>query len=682
MGLFLSDKKMSKSDRADDLFKAGEAAFEKSDYGKAAAFYKKAAELGHAQSMSYLAYCYRFGKGVPENAKEAFSWYQKAYRSGRGSDAGNLGAMYHYDEIDGATDDEVMALLLEGAKNGNFNAYIPLTERYYFEEFGQANAKLAAYWAYRAHQEKQVSGSYYMGMFYYDGTFFPKVPAYAKYYLEEFLSLGGDDEQVTDLLKEEAFEKVAGIKPVLKPFVDKLPEGFFDCADPQEMFYQGVELTSGYDDDDNPVPQDIEKGIALIRAAAEQGYAKAQRTLGQCYLETDEPCPVFFDDGSLNIYKSDGKQAVYWLTKAADQGEIPAMDTLIPMFTNGSGGAEKNRILVRMYSDMRQKLTGEAFEAEAEEAKRKETYADGYNVIHFGNGDVYEGNVVDGMFHAEGKYTSHKGWVYEGYFAFDEANGHGKITYADGAVYTGHVRAYMPDGYGKLEDPDGSVRRGCWKNGIMHGLCSHYFANGDVYHGELDNGNYTGIGLYIFKNGGKEAGLFENGECLTQRDVMQHKASFKNVTSGAASYYGQMRAGYVDGQTVVCPNGYGERYEGDSYEVGVFNNSTLIHGAYSGESSVSYGDFDEKGRLNGEGWVLFIEDSGLVCYKGGFLNNRYQGKGSYTRSDGQRFLAQWENGKPIRIEQTFAANGEETRKLSYTGCMEDEGYILSLEADD
>lgn len=84
--------------------------------------------------------------------------------------------MYHYDEIDGATDDEVMALLLEGAKNGNFNAYIPLTERYYFEEFGQTNAKLAAYWAYRAYQENQVSGSYYMGMFYYDGTFFPKVP--------------------------------------------------------------------------------------------------------------------------------------------------------------------------------------------------------------------------------------------------------------------------------------------------------------------------------------------------------------------------------------------------------------------------------------------------------------------------------------------------------------------------
>ena len=72
MGLFSSNKKMSTSDRADDLFKAGEAAFEKSDYGKAAAFYKKAAELGRAQSMSYLAYCYRFGKGVPENAKEAF----------------------------------------------------------------------------------------------------------------------------------------------------------------------------------------------------------------------------------------------------------------------------------------------------------------------------------------------------------------------------------------------------------------------------------------------------------------------------------------------------------------------------------------------------------------------------------------------------------------------------------
>ena len=50
------------------------------------------------------------------------------------------------------------------------------------------------------------------------------------------------------------------------------------------------------------------------------------------YEETDKPCPTFADDGSLSIYKSDVKQFLHWLTKAADQGEVLALDTLIPLF--------------------------------------------------------------------------------------------------------------------------------------------------------------------------------------------------------------------------------------------------------------------------------------------------------------------------------------------------------------
>ena len=118
MGLFSSPK------NADKLFDVAEAAHEKGNYRKAAELYGKAADLGHVLSMIYLAYSYRFGEGVPEDAKEALKWYQKAYRSGYRKAAGSIGAMYHYEEICGADNDEIEELLLEGAAYDNDKTYI------------------------------------------------------------------------------------------------------------------------------------------------------------------------------------------------------------------------------------------------------------------------------------------------------------------------------------------------------------------------------------------------------------------------------------------------------------------------------------------------------------------------------------------------------------------------------
>ena len=50
----------------------------------------------------------------------------------------------------------------------------------------------------------------------------------------------------------------------------------------------------------------------------------------------------------------------------------------------------------------------------------------------------------------------------------------------------------------------------------------------------------------------------------------------------------------------------------------------------------------------------------------------------YTRTDGQSFLALWDDSEPVRIEQRWAANGSETKNLAYTGCKEDEGLLCVL----
>ena len=352
---------------AEAFFVKGELAYKTKDYSKAAEYYKKAAELGHAQSMCYLAYSYRFGEGVEENADTALYWYQKAYQNGKPNAAGNIGNMYHYEEISGADNKTIISLLTEGARNGNDSTYISLAEHYYLSKYNCQNSKLAAYWAYRAYQSEYMYGSFYMGVFYYNGFFFPEVPAYAKYYFENFIRLGGDPSEVSEMLEDEDLKKVNAVKPSHKLFAGPLPNNFFECDDPEIQAQKGCALLNGFDFDGNQAEQDIERGIALLKEAAEQGYAAAQSYLGLCYRKTDKPCPSFFDDGSLDVYKSDTTQYLYWLIKAADNGETEAIDTLISYFRNGTNDIEKSSTLADIYNDMRLKITGAAYENRCDE---------------------------------------------------------------------------------------------------------------------------------------------------------------------------------------------------------------------------------------------------------------------------------------------------------------------------
>lgn len=58
-------------------------AYEKAkNHSKAAKWYRKAADEGHAQAQSDLGECYYFGEGVEQNYAEAVKWYRKASEQG------------------------------------------------------------------------------------------------------------------------------------------------------------------------------------------------------------------------------------------------------------------------------------------------------------------------------------------------------------------------------------------------------------------------------------------------------------------------------------------------------------------------------------------------------------------------------------------------------------------------
>ena len=76
---------------------------------------------------------------------------------------------------------------------------------------------------------------------------------------------------------------------------------------PESLFELGLNYLKGNDS--------LEKGIALIRRSAEQGYTEAQYNLGRCYYNGEG-------------VSQDYTQAVYWWSKAAEQGNADAIELL------------------------------------------------------------------------------------------------------------------------------------------------------------------------------------------------------------------------------------------------------------------------------------------------------------------------------------------------------------------
>jgi hypothetical protein len=76
----------------------------------------------------------------------------------------------------------------------------------------------------------------------------------------------------------------------------------------------------------------------------------------------------------------------------------------------------------------------------------------GYGTFEWPNGDVYRGDMVDGIMHGNGVYTygQKPGQKYEGEFVNGLKEGKGKLTFANGNVFEGNFIQGKPKGTGIL----------------------------------------------------------------------------------------------------------------------------------------------------------------------------------------------------------------------------------------
>jgi len=117
---------------------------------------------------------------------------------------------------------------------------------------------------------------------------------------------------------------------------------------PVEDYEKGVELYNG---------GDLNAGMSALRKSAKAGYAPAQAYLGYLldYAEFDDEAVLMYEAaaeqehpageyGLGEMYtkgegvEKDGDMAIYWFTKAAEQGHVQAIQSLIGIYKNGAFG--------------------------------------------------------------------------------------------------------------------------------------------------------------------------------------------------------------------------------------------------------------------------------------------------------------------------------------------------------
>lgn len=129
------------------------------------------------------------------------------------------------------------------------------------------------------------------------------------------------------------------------------------------------------------------------------------------------------------------------------------------------------------------------------------TYVSHIETIHYDDGVVYTGQILNGKRHGKGKLVWPNGDVYEGDWRDDQCTGKGKYTWGKGSQWAGD--AYEGDFVDGKRTGKGKYT---WSKGSQ--------GTGDVYEGDFVDDQRTGYGTYTYSSGKVESGRFENGKYL------------------------------------------------------------------------------------------------------------------------------------------------------------------------
>ncbi len=252
------------------------------DHKEAVKWYKKAAELNHADAQFSLGYCYTHGEGVGECAQQAAYWYQK------------------------------------GAENGSADAQSSLGECYYNGYGVKQDYGTAIYWFRQGAEQDNSAACYFLGECYENGMGCPIDKKKAIQYYQKAKELG--DEEAEEALSR--FEPLAKKTSPQGSTNKEQSTGNSNRKNPKGDEYFDLGKKYYYGEHGSYV--DYEEAVRWYQEAAKLSHADGQFWLGLCYMRGEG---VVRDD----------KQATSWFHKSAENGNVDAQYRLGECYYKGIG---------------------------------------------------------------------------------------------------------------------------------------------------------------------------------------------------------------------------------------------------------------------------------------------------------------------------------------------------------
>ena len=131
--------------------------------------------------------------------------------------------------------------------------------------------------------------------------------------------------------------------------------------------------------------------------------------------------------------------------------------------------------------------------------------------ITYSNGDVYVGDITNGLRHGHGVMSfAATGDIYEGDFNNDEITGNGVFNYFNGDVYEGEFKNSQKHGKGVFTYANGNRYDGYYANDVRSGNGKFKWASGASYEGTFENDLKNGYGIMTYESGDRYEGFFKN----------------------------------------------------------------------------------------------------------------------------------------------------------------------------
>ncbi|OMJ72179.1 hypothetical protein SteCoe_29446 [Stentor coeruleus] len=195
---------------------------------------------------------------------------------------------------------------------------------------------------------------------------------------------------------------------------------------------------------------------------------------------------------------------------------------------------------------------------------------EGFGRMIFENGDVYEGEFLNGQAHGKGKYIQKNGAVYSGEFKKDKQHGIGTELWCNGCKYEGSYKKGMKHGKGKITYPNNTSYTGDFYENRIEGKGVYQWSKAKWYEGEFVDNKMHGQGELHSQSGliykGSFVDDFKDGYgILTWPDGRIYEGMWKNgVQHGEGIFTSVNKLGILETRKGQWSNGKRETWLDES----------------------------------------------------------------------------------------------------------------------